>query len=188
MPAEPAMFVLNEKLMSLSGDLWIEDSQGNNAFEVDGKAFTLRRTLLLLDLQGNQLYAIGQSLAHLHRTFEIKHGETIVATIQEALLNFLGDHFTITLADASELSVQGNFIDREFRVSRAGTDVIVASRKWLTVHDAYGIQIAPGFETPLALAIVVALEQMELQGREHNAGPNMGGMLGGALGGNLPGF
>jgi len=186
------MYVLNQKLMSLSGDLWIEDAQGNNAFEVDGKAFTLRRTLLLLDLQGNQLYAIGQSLAHLHRTFEIKQGETIVATIQEALLNFLGDHFTITLADGSELAVQGNWVDREFHVSRAGADVIVASRKWLTVHDAYGVQIAPGFETPLALAIVVALEQMELQGREHNAAPGIGGMLGGVLGGgsggNLPGF
>ena len=188
MPPDPAMFVLNQKLMSLSGDLWIEDAQGNNAFEVDGKAFTLRRTLLLLDLQGTQLYAIGQSLAHLHRTFEIKHDDTIVATIQEALLNFLGDHFTISLADGSELSVQGNWMDREFRVSRAGSDVIVASRKWLTVHDAYGIQIDPGFETPLALAIVVALEQMELQGHDHNAGLNMGGMLGGTVGGNLPGF
>ena len=188
MPPDGHMYVLNQKLMSLSGDLWIEDGQGNNAFEVDGKAFTLRRTLLLLDLQGNQLYAIGQSLAHLHRTFEIKHGDTVVATIQEALVNFFGDHFTITLADASELTVQGNFIDREFHVSRGGTDVIVASRKWLTVHDAYGIQIAPGFEVPLALAIVVALEQMELQGRERNAGPNLGGILGGNLGGNLPGF
>jgi uncharacterized protein YxjI len=196
MPPDPAMYVLNQKLMSLSGDLWIEDAQGNNAFEVDGKAFTLRRTLLLLDLQGNQLYAIGQSLAHLHRTFEIKHGETIVATIQESLFNLLGDHFTITLADASQLSVQGNWLDREFHVSQGGSDVIVASRKWLTVHDAYGIQIAPGFETPLGLAIVVALEQMELQGHEHNAAPGIGGVLGGALGGvlgggsggNLPGF
>jgi uncharacterized protein YxjI len=182
LPQAPQTYVLNQKLMSLSGDLWIEDEQGNNAFQVDGKAFNLRRTLILEDLSGNPLYAINKSLAHLHRTFEIKRADAVVATIQEALVNFLGDHFTITLAAGGELAVSGNFIDREFRVSQAGTDVIVASRKWLTVRDCYGIQVAPGFETALGLAIVVALEQMELEEREgHNSG-------GSPLGGLLPGF
>src|SRR5664279_4656947 len=101
MPPSGHTYVLNQKLMSLSGDLWIEDEQGNNAFEVDGKGFTLRRTLILLDDTGNPLYQIGQALAHLRRTFEIKHGDVVVATIQEALVNFLGDHFTIRLAGAA---------------------------------------------------------------------------------------
>jgi uncharacterized protein YxjI len=126
MPPAGHTYVLNQKLLSLSGDLWIEDEQGNNAFQVDGKAFSLRRTLILLDPSGNPLYAIGKSLAHLHRTFEIKRSDAVVATIQEALVNFLGDHFTITSATRDQLSVKGNFIDREFRVSRGGADVIVA--------------------------------------------------------------
>ena len=174
MPLDGHTYVLNQKLMSLSGDLWIEDEQGNNAFEVDVKGFALRRTLILLDLSGNQLYQIGQALAHLRRTFEIKHGDAVVATIQEALVNFLGDHFTITLAAGDELSVSGDFIGREFRIGRGGTDVIVASRKLLDVRDSYGIQIAPDFETRLALAIVVALEQMELEERQgRGAGPRL---------------
>ena len=182
MPPAGHTYVLNQKLLSLSGDLWIENEQGNNAFQVDGKAFSLRRTLILLDPSGNPLYAIGKSLAHLHRTFEIKRSDAVVATVQEALVNFLGDHFTITSATGDQLSVKGNFVDREFRVSRGGADVIVASRKWLAIRDSYGIQIAPDFETSLGLAIVVALEQMELEEREgHNAGS-------GLLGGFLPGF
>ncbi len=72
LPPTVHTYVLNQKLLSLSGDLWIEDEQGNNAFQVDGKAFSLRRTLVLEDLSGAPLYAIGKSLAHLHRTFEIK--------------------------------------------------------------------------------------------------------------------
>jgi uncharacterized protein YxjI len=48
-------------------------------------------------------------------------------------------------------------------VTRAGSDVIFASRRLLAIRDCYGVQIAPGFDTPLALAIVIALEQMELQ-------------------------
>jgi uncharacterized protein YxjI len=159
-------YVLNRKLMSWGGDLWIEDDKGNNAFQVDGRAFSLRRTLVLQDPSGNPLYEINQSLAHVHATFEIKRDDALMATIQKALLTFLGDRFTITLADGQQLSVAGDFINREFTVTRGGSDVIVASRRWLTVRDSYGVQVAPGFDTPLALAIVVALEQMELEKRE----------------------
>ena len=156
-------FVLNQKLMSIGGDLWIDDAAGEHAFAVDGKAFALRRTLVLQDPAGNQLYEINQSLAHLHHTFEIKQGDAVVATIQKALLNVLGDHFTIDMANGEQLSVTGDWISREFHVTRAGSDVIFASRRLLAIRDCYGVQIAPGFDTPLALAIVIALEQMELQ-------------------------
>jgi uncharacterized protein YxjI len=159
-------YVLNQKLVSWGGDLWIEDERGNNAFQVDGKAFSLRRTLELQDPSGKPFYQISQSLAHLHQTFEIKRGDELVATIQKALLTLLGDRFTITMATGDDLAVSGDFINREFTVTRAGTDVIVASRKWLTVRDSYGVRVAPEFDPPLALAIVVALEQMELEKRE----------------------
>jgi uncharacterized protein YxjI len=158
-------FVLNQKLMSLSGDLWIDDAAGNHAFFVDGKALVVRRTLVLQDSAGNALYGINQSLAHLHQTFEIKRGDAIVATIQKALLNVLGDHFTIELAEGGRLSVTGDWIDREFHVMSGGSEVIFASRRLLAIRDCYGVQIAAGFDVPLGLAIVIALEQMELESR-----------------------
>jgi uncharacterized protein YxjI len=156
-------YVLNQKLMSIGGDLWIDDAAGNHAFEVDGKAFSLRRTLVLMDPMGTPLYQINQSLAHLHTTFEIKRGEEILATVQKALINILGDHFTVALANGEQLAVAGDWIAREFHVTRAGSDVIVASRQFFSLHGAYGVRIAPGFDTPLALALIIALEQMELQ-------------------------
>jgi len=158
-------YVLDQALFSIGGDAWIEDEAGNRAFEVDGKAFAIRRTLEILDPSGASLYIINQSLAHVHRTFEIKQGGAVVATIQEALLTFLGDRFTIELATGDQLSIQGDWINREFHVTRDGTDVIFVSRSLISLHDRYGIQIADGFDIALGLAIVVALEQMELQGR-----------------------
>ncbi len=156
-------YVLNQELMSLSGDLWIDDAAGNHAFEVDGKLLALRRTLVLQDPAGNQLYEVNKSLAHVHQTFEIKRGDQVVATIQKALVNLLGDHFTVTLANGDALKVTGDWIGREFHVTSGGSDVIFASRRLLSIRDCYGVQISPGFETPLALAIVIALEQIELE-------------------------
>ena len=159
----PSTFVLNQKLFSVGGDLWIEDAAGNHVFGVQGKVLSLRRHHTLVDPSGTALYEIGQSLAHVRRTFEIKRGEEIVATITEALMRLLGDHFTITLASGDPLTVTGDFINREFHVTQDGTEVIMVSRRLLSLRDSYGVQVAPGFDTPLAMAIVIALEQMELQ-------------------------
>jgi uncharacterized protein YxjI len=115
------------------------------------------------DAAGNQQYEINKSLAHVHQTFEVKKGDEVVATIQKALVNLFGDHFTVTLANEDELVVKGDWIAREFHISRAGSDLIFASRRLLSIRDSYGVQIAPDFEVPLALAIVVALEQIQLE-------------------------
>jgi uncharacterized protein YxjI len=158
-------FVLNQKLISLTGDLWIEDGQGNRAFEVDGKLLSMHGTHVLKDLNGQPLYEISKPLApHLHKTIEIKKDGRVSATVQEAIFHLGGDKFKITLAGGQELTVHGNWSNREFQVKdQAGGQVIDASRKWFSIRDAYGIQIAPGFEVPLGLAIVVARERVEAQ-------------------------
>jgi uncharacterized protein YxjI len=174
-------FVLNQKLISMTGDLWIDDSNGNHAFEVDGKFMAVRRSLILKDTSGHELYEINKSLAHVHKTFEVKQGDKVVMTLQKALMSFMGEHFTITAADGGQMKVTGNWAGREFHVQKDGTDVIYASRQFFSLHDAYGIQVSPGFDAPLALAIVVALEQIEKE-EGHEESP-LGGLMGGGLGG-----
>jgi uncharacterized protein YxjI len=158
-------FVLNQKLISITGDSWIEDGRGNHAFAVDGKLLSLHGTHVLKDLNGQPLYEISKPLApHVHKTMEIKKNGQVSATVQEAIFHLGGDKFKITLAGGQELTVHGNWSNREFQIKDgAGQQVIDASRMWFSIHDGYGIQIAPGFEVPLGLAICVALERVEAQ-------------------------
>lgn len=164
-PAQSQLYVLNQKLVSLTGDLWIEDAQGNHAFEVDGQLLSLRGTHVLKDLNGQALYEISKPLApHLHKTIDITKGGQSAATVQEAVFHLGGDKFKITLAGGQELTLQGDWMDREFQVKdQAGQVVMSASRAWFSMHGAYGIQISPGFEVPLGLAIAIALERVEVQ-------------------------
>jgi uncharacterized protein YxjI len=166
----PNRYALNQALFSFGGDAWIEDEAGNRAFEVDGKAFAIGRTLDLLDPAGTFLYRIRQPVLRLHPTFEISRGEELVATIQKALLTFFGDRFTISLADGGELQAEGDFLDHEFRVLSDGVQVIAASRSWFSMHDTYGIEVADGFDNPLALAIAISIEQLESEERRGAAG------------------
>ena len=160
-----ATFVLKQKLVSMGGDAWIEDVQGNRVFEVDGKALALRRTLKLNDTAGNEIYHIGKSLMHLRKTFEIKKGEQIVATIQQGLVSFLGDKFKIEFEGGDELTVKGDIIDHNFMVKRGEVVVVEASQKFFSLHNVFAVQVATGFEVAMAAAIVITLQQMEAEER-----------------------
>ena len=160
-----ATFVLKQKLVSVGGDAWIEDAQGNRAYEVDGKAIALRRTVKLMDTSGNELYHIAKSLMHLHRTFEIQKADTVVATIQQGLIGFLGDKFKVAFANGDELQVKGDIIDHDFVIKRGDVVVIEASQKFFSLHNVFGVQVAVGFDNDLAMAIVIALQQMETEER-----------------------
>ena len=164
----PKLFALHQTLLSFSGDAWIEDDQGNRVYEVDGK-IALSRTLDLLDPDGTVLLTLQQPLMSLHRSFAITRGNEPVGNVEKDLFTFLGDRFTITLAGGETLQGSGDFLDHEFRVSRGDTDVLSASRSWFSMHDTYGVQVADGFDEPLALGIAIAIEQIEAQ--ERNATP-----------------
>ena len=164
-PGQALLYVLNQKLLSLTGDLWIDDGQGNKAFEVDGQLLSLRGTHVLKDLNGQALYEIAKPLApHVHKTITISRGGQTTATVQEAIFHLGGDKFQISVAGGLELTIHGDWMNREFQVKdQAGRVAIVVSRAWFSIHDGYGIQITPGFDVPLALAIVIALERVEAQ-------------------------
>jgi uncharacterized protein YxjI len=164
----PKLFALHQTLLSFSGDAWIEDDQGNRVYEVDGK-IALSRTLDLLDQAGIVLYTLQQPLMSIHRSFAITRGDEPVGNVEKDLFTFLGDRFTIILADGQTLQGSGDFLDHEFRVTRGDTEVLSASRAWFSMHDTYGVRVADGFDAPLALAIAIAIEQIEAE--ERNATP-----------------
>src|SRR5438552_12425815 len=140
--AMPKLYALHQTIFSFGGDAWIEDEHGNRAFEVDGKAFALGRTLDLLDPGGELLYTIHAPLVSLRPTFEISRHDATVATIRKALFALFAARFSIALADGGELEAKGDFLDHEFQVNRADEEVIGASRAWFSLHDTYGVRVA----------------------------------------------
>jgi uncharacterized protein YxjI len=176
---QPQTYVLNQALVSLTGNAWIEDGRGNRAFEVDGSLLSLRAAHVLKDLSGSPLYEISKPLApHLHKTMSISRGGQAVATVQEALFNLAGDKFTITVAGGPAFSVRGDWQNREFQVvGPAGELVMTASRAWFSIHNGYGIQISPGYEVALSLAVAIALERVEAG--EHGGSSPLEGLIGG---------
>jgi len=54
----PTRFRMQQRLLSVGDDYWIEDEQGNRCYLVDGKALRLRDTWVLKDVQDHEVATI----------------------------------------------------------------------------------------------------------------------------------
>ena len=154
-------YQMREKLLSVGDDSWIEDASGRRAFKVNGKALRLRTTLVLEDLQGNALATIRERPVHVRDVMEIEGPDgSSLAKVTKAMVSPLRDRFSIDLAGGGELSAHGNIVDHEFEIEADGSKVAEVSKKWFRVRDTYGVEVAPGQDDALVLAITVCIDQL----------------------------
>jgi uncharacterized protein YxjI len=152
---------MREKLFAIGDDFWIETEGGERAFKVDGKALRIRDTFILKDASGEDLFKAQAKKLHIRDTMNIERDGETAATIQKALVTPLRDRFSIELADGTELKAKGNIVDHEYTIERDGDTVAEVSKRWFRVRDTYGIEIAPGHDDALVLAVAACIDEME---------------------------
>ena len=59
-----------------------------------------------------------------------------------------------------DMEAKGNIVDHEYKIERGGERVAEVSKRWFRIRDTYGIEIAPGQEEALLLAVTVCIDQM----------------------------
>jgi uncharacterized protein YxjI len=70
------------------------------------------------------------------------------------------DRFSIDLADGQELKAKGNFVDHEYELERDGNLAGRISKRWFRARETYGIEIAPGEDASLFLALTVCIDAL----------------------------
>ncbi|MFL6151629.1 MAG: LURP-one-related/scramblase family protein [Ornithinibacter sp.] len=158
---EATRYQMREKLLSIGDDSWIEDESGRRAFKVNGKALRLRKTLVIEDPQGNELAKIQDRPVRVRDVMEVEGADgSSLATVKKAMITPLRDRFSIEVAGGADLSAHGNIVDHEFEIEADGTKVAEVSKKWFRVRDTYGVEVAPGQNDALILAITVCIDQL----------------------------
>ncbi len=158
--AEPGVqrFQMREKLISIGDDYWIEDEAGQRAFKVDGKAFRVRDTFVLRGVGGEEVAKIQERMLRVRDSMQIERAGGN-ATVRKALVGFR-DRFKIDVDGGSDLSAHGNLVDHEYEIERDGDTVATVSKKWFRVRDTYGVEIQPGQDVGLILAVTVCIDAM----------------------------
>ena len=151
---------MREKLLSIGDDSWIENDDGERMFKVNGKALRVRDTLMLESPEGDELYSIQEKMLHIRDTMKIERGGATVATVKKALITPLRDRFSVDVDGGSDMEAKGNIVNHEYKIERGGDKVAEVSKRWFRVRDTYGIEIVPGQDDALILAVTVCIDQM----------------------------
>ena len=155
---------MREKLFAIGDDYWIENDEGERIFKVNGKALRVRDTFIIEDPSGSELFKVQEKKLHIRDTMDIERGGETVARVKKALITPLRDRFSVDVEDGEDMEAKGNMVDHEYKIERGGKKVAEVSKRWFRIRDTYGIEVAPGQEDALILAVTVCIDQMTTRG------------------------
>jgi uncharacterized protein YxjI len=92
---------------------------------------------------------------------EIERDGAVIATVQAAVFSPLHHRSDILLADGSQMEAVGNFLQKEFEIRSGGAVVAQVSRSWFQLRDTYAVDVSPGADAALMIAIAVCLDRIE---------------------------
>jgi len=151
-------YLLKQDFLSWGKDFTIQDASGNDAFIVDGKAFSLGEQLSFQDMSGTELAFIKQRLLAFGPTYEIHSRGELRAIVSKELFTFFRCSFSVDVPGPDDLEAEGDFLDHEYEFSRGGRRVATVSKRWFTWTDSYGVDVATGEDDLLVLASAVVID------------------------------
>ncbi len=154
-------YQMREKLVSFGDDFWIENEEGEKVFKFDGKMLRVRDTIVFEDTEGNVLVKIQERVARVKDSIAIEGPDgKKLAEVKQAIVNPVRDRWTVKVGDGPDLDVTGNIVDHEYTIGEGHDKVAEVSKKWFRVADSYGVEIVPGQNDILILAVTVAIDEM----------------------------
>lgn len=154
-------YQVTQKLLALGEDFTIQDESGTPLYFVDGKAMSVGDKLSFQDMQGNELAFIRQKVLAFRPTYEIQRGGEKVATVTKQLFTPFKARFDVDLMavpGAEDMLAEGDLLHHEYRFTRGGETVATVSKKWLSVRDRYGVDVAEGEDDVLVLAAALVID------------------------------
>jgi uncharacterized protein YxjI len=156
-------FLMREKLLSIGDDFWIENARGERAYKVNGKAMRVRKTFVLENSGGDEVAKIQERKLSIRDKIAIERYGNTAATVHKALIGIRA-RFAIDVENGADMKAHGNVLDHEYEIERDGETVATISKKWFRLRDSYGVEVAAGEDTPLVLAITVAIDSLTTRG------------------------
>ena len=154
-------YQMREKLASIGDDFWIENNRGEKVYKVDGKALRVRQTLIFEDRGGRELAKIQERMLRVKDSMEVEGpGGDQIAMVKKAMITPVRERWTVKIKGGPDLEVQGNILDHEYTIGEGREKVAEVSKKWFRVRDTYGVEIEPGQEDILILAVTTCIDQM----------------------------
>ncbi len=128
-------------------------------FFVDGKLGT-RPKADIRDSADAVVYQVRGKLLGIpkHMTISDADGQE-VASLKAQMFSPIKSRMTLTLSDGQTWELEGSLMEKEYAISSAGRPVVQITQKWVTIRDAYTLDVAAGVDPGLALAVLWGVDR-----------------------------
>jgi len=154
-------YQMRQRMLSIGDDYTIENDRGEHVFKLDGKALRVRKTILFKDMDGHELCKIQERMLHVRDSMEIEGPDGgRLAMVHKAMITPLRERWVIDIPGGQDLHAHGNFVEHEYTIERDGSKVGEVSKRWFRVRDTYGVEVTPGENDVLILAVTAVIDTM----------------------------
>jgi uncharacterized protein YxjI len=139
----------------------VSDANGNQIYHFKGELAIAKQKWAMLDASGAKVAELVHPKLHVHPTFTLDLPGQPEIIIRKADFNQVNENWRVEGSQFGDLDITGNISDHEFTlIDSTGTTVATASRKWVSMTGAYGVEVN-GIDPILALAAVVGIDATE---------------------------
>ncbi len=160
-------YIMRQRIFALGQDFDIKNASGQPVFKIHGKVRIIKEALKFYDMQGNLLYKLDEKVIRIRESFNIlKPDGTLAAKVHNAIIDPLRERFTIEIPGGENMLTMGKVIWAQYDIQRNGKLVARISKQFSWIgRDQYVVDVLPGEDDCLILAVTVVIDMMVSNGR-----------------------
>lgn len=152
-------YQMNQRFLSLGGRYDIRTEQDVVAWSARVRLFSVSPTIEIGTGDGTPMGRLRRRVLSFPGTWDLTLRETPGAVLKRSF-RLIGGSLQITTADGRSLTAEGDFLKREYVIEADGEVLALVSKRFFSLRDIYGIELARAGDEPEAedlLPIAVAL-------------------------------
>jgi uncharacterized protein YxjI len=159
-------FVVREARLPIGDDYVIELDPGGRVFDVDGKLVSMRASLTIKDIDGVEAFHIQGTLLDVNNVLTISRQGAKVVTVRRQTPEAGHEEYVVDLPGSEHVEVVGRPAERDYKLTFRGYVVASIAHMWMPIGSGFRVQIAPGQDDGVVLAVAVCLDVMSRHERE----------------------
>lgn len=154
--------VIRAKRFSMRDVLIVRDEKDEPIYEIKSEWLSLGRKVHIYDQGNEEVASIEENKLNFTPRYTIYQLDTKVAVVKKER-NLIASDFDI---DKLNWKITGDVADNEFKIKERFRTVAELKKKWLSIGEAFVLEIKEEQDSVVALAIVIAIWCLKLDEEE----------------------
>lgn len=164
---------MKQALMTLHKKMELRDEADNLRYEVATEFFSVHDKTHIKNADGETIAELHKKLLSLHSKYFVEMHDGTQFEMHEELFHLVKD-----VIDIKKMgwTIKGNFMEHDYEIIDGNGNILASThRKWLSVHEAYEIEIFDESQLETIVAVFVVLEHILFTRAQNKSGHPAGG-------------